>query len=169
MMTKFSFAGDHSVGARLTKDECYAKAINHLKIYVPDIEEYELTMAHNQGASLGYLFRFFRMVNGIKTSESIDVRVDYSGEVYNHSLYSIGVMKNIDISEIKIDDVNNAISGKLNTLYRKNGVVTYSAKDIMLSKLANGKYIFEYQLNVNVEKEGKVYSDFCEVIVEINQ
>ena len=169
MMTKFFFAGDHSVGARLTKDECYAKAINHLKIYVPDIEEYELTMAHNQGASLGYLFRFFRMVNGIKTSESIDVRVDYSGEVYNHSLYSIGVMKNIDISEIKIDDVNNAISGKLNTLYRKNSAVTYSAKDVMLSKLANGKYIFEYQLNVNVEKEGKVYSDFCEVIVEINQ
>ena len=169
MMTKFYFAGDHSVGARLTKDECYAKAIEHLKVYVPDIEEYELTMAHNQGASLGYLFRFFRMVNGIKTSESIDVRVDYSGEVYDHSLYSIGVMKDADISEIKTEDINKAIADKLNVLYQKNDNVSHTVDDVMLSKLANGKYIFEYKFNVSVENNGKTLSDVCELIVEINK
>jgi len=136
---------------------------------VPDIEEYELTMAHNQGASLGYLFRFFRMVNGIKTSESIDVRVDYSGEVYDHSLYSIGVMKDADISEIKTEDINKAIADKLNVLYQKNDNVSHTVDDVMLSKLANGKYIFEYKFNVSVENNGKTLSDVCELIVEINK
>lgn len=169
VMTNFFFTGDHSTGKKLTKDECYKIAIEHLRLYVPDIEEYELTMAHEQGASLGYLFRFFRMFNGMKTSESIDIRVDYSGEVYNHSLYSIGVMKDLDMSAIKADDVNKAITAKLNTMYRANGNLSYTVEDVMLSKIANGKYLFEYRVNVNVEKEGKTYTNFCELIVEINQ
>jgi hypothetical protein len=168
VMVKFSFTGDHSTGKKLTKDECYDIAIEHLKKYVPNIEEYELTMAHNQGGKLGYLFRFFRMFNGMKTSESIDVRVDHSGEVYNHSLYSIGIMKDLDMSAINMDDVNKVISDKLSTMYKEYETDSFSPKNIMLAKLADGNYIFVYKLGVNVIKDGKSYTDYCEFVVEIN-
>jgi hypothetical protein len=125
-------------------------------------------MAHNQGGKLGYLFRFFRMFNGMKTSESIDVRVDHSGEVYNHSLYSIGVMKDLDMSAINMDDVNKVISDKLSTMYKEYETDSFSPKNIMLAKLADGNYIFVYKLDVNVIKDGKSYTDYCEFVVEIN-
>ena len=169
VMVQFFFRNEPPyVYEKLTKNECYDIAIEHLKLYVPDIEEYELTMAHEQGASLGYLYRFFRMINGIKTSESIDIRVDYSGEVYNHSLYGIGIMKDVDISSIDNDVLNTAISDKLSTMYKEYETDSFSPKNIMLAKLADGNYVFVYKLYVNVIKDGKSYTDYCEFVVEIN-
>ena len=169
--TKFFFAINRTnTEKKLTSDECYPKVIEHLKEYVEDIESYTLVNVHNQGGTTGYLFQFYRMIDGIKTSECIDVRVDYNGKVYNHSLYSIGEMKNVDISAIKTADIEAAISDKLNATYRGYDKIEHLTKDIMFSRLANGKYAFVCRVSIDATntEENSSYYNLAKILVEVN-
>lgn len=155
-------------GKKLSEEECYAKAIKHLKNYVVDIEEYELKDVYNTGGKLGYLFRMYRMIDGVKTSDCIDIRVKETGEVYSHALYSIGTMKNIDISSVNLANINKSITEKVNALYNNHRNVTTTQEDLMLSKLADGTYIFECRMGVEVKTEDGEYKDLCKFIVELD-
>ena len=155
-----------------TRDECYAKAIEHLKTYVDDIENYELCEEYHRGGNLGYLFRLYRMIDGMKTFDCIDIRVRENGEVYNHSLYSIGQMKNVTLEKMKINisDINKAVSDKIKAIYEKYNFVDYSIKGVMISRNAEGKYILVYDCLVDIANANtaEIYTNRTKIIVEIN-
>ena len=159
-------------GTKWTRDECYAKAIEHLKTYVDDIENYELCEEYHRGGNLGYLFRLYRMIDGMKTFDCIDIRVRENGEVYNHSLYSVGQMKNVTLEEIKIDisDINKAVSYKITDVYKNYNFVDYSVKEVMISRNAEGKYILAYDCSANIANDNsrEIYTNVVKIIVEIN-
>ena len=159
--------GTLSIGKKLTREECYTNAIKYLKAFVDDIEDYTLTDTFDQGTSLGYLFRLYRIVNGIKTSDCIDIRVNHQGEVCRYSLYSIGEMKNIDISTIDIKNMDAAISNKINTLYKNYRNINFSTENTMFARLANGKYAFIYDVSVSGTNEGKAFTNFDKIVVEV--
>ena len=169
--TRFYIADESlSTEKKFTRDECYKKAIAHLKEYVDNIEDYDLMEEYEYGGRIGYLFKFFRTVNGIKTSECIDIRVNYMGIVFGHTLYGIGEMKNVDISKLNISDINTAVMNRMDTIYRDNTTVTKNIDSIMLSKLTDGSYVLEYRVSAKVTdtKTEKTYSDLRKFVVEID-
>jgi hypothetical protein len=169
--TRFYIADEAlSEEKKFTRDECYEKAIDHIKVYVDDIEEYTLMEEYEYGGRIGYLFKFFRTVNGIKTSECIDIRVNYMGIVFGHTLYGIGEMKNVDISKLNISDINTAVMKRMDMIYKDNINVEKNIDNIMLSKLAEGSYVLEYRVSSELTdtKTEKKYSDLRKFVVEID-
>ena len=169
--TRFYIADEAlSTEKKFTRNECYEKAIAHIKEYVDDIEAYDLTEEYEYGGRIGYLFKFFRTVNGVKTSEHIDIRVNYMGIVFSHTLYGIGEMKDIDISKLNIPNISTAVTNRMDTIYRDNTTVTKNIDSIMLSKLADGSYVLEYRVSSEVTdtKTKKTYSDLRKFVVEID-
>jgi hypothetical protein len=152
---------------KLTRDECYAKAIECLKLCVDDIENYTLIDTFDQGEILGYLFRFYRMVNGIKTSDCINIRVTHQGEIGRYSLYSIGEMKNVDISAINMENIDTAISDKIDELYKNCQYKKHSIENMMFARLANGKYAFVCDVYVKGSHEGKAFANLDKIVVEV--
>ena len=159
--------GERMSGKEITRDEAYAKAIAHLKTYVPDIENYEL-VNENRGGNV-YDFIWQRTVNGIKTTDAASVTMTKTGEIFTHVLQSAGSFENADISDIDQHKMEKALSDKINYMYEKYNGITYNAENIMLIRLANGKYAFEYRVNIEMRNEtNDIKKDYGQFIIEVN-
>ena len=164
----FYIGGDLGGGEELTRDECYAKGIEHLKTYVENIEEYELMSESKSYAHKGYYFYLYRVVGGIKTSDYISIGVTNTGEVFSHSLYSIGSMKDVDVSGIDVEKVNSAVEDKVRSIYKNYENITTNTKNITLSKRSDGTYVFEYYVSVETDKNDDASSGLSRFVVEID-
>lgn len=154
-------------GKEITRDEAYAKAIAHLKTYVPDIENYEL-VNENSGGNV-YDFIWQRTVNGIKTTDAASVTMTKTGEIFAHVLQSVGAFENADMSFVNKQKMEKALSDKINSMYTKYNGITYNSENIMLIRLANGKYAFEYRVNIEMRNEtNDLKKDYGQFIIEVN-
>jgi hypothetical protein len=77
-------------------------------------------------------------------------------------------MKNIDISTIDIKNMDAAISNKINTLYKNYRNINFSTENTMFARLANGKYAFIYDVSVSGTNEGKAFTNFDKIVVEVD-
>jgi hypothetical protein len=157
------------IDKKLTRDECYVKALEHMKLYISDIENYEFIREEKRVEGFGYNFVFGRIVNGFNTSETVSVSIRENGDIYSHVLHSINSMKNIDISKIGTNKIYDAVGEKIKNIYSKFSDIKYTVDTVTLSKRADGKYILEYRVNVSVTDidKGNEYADYCLIIVEI--
>ena len=161
---RFFIGGEKVIGEELTRDECYTKALEHLKTYVDDIEKYEFVGEEKRVSGFGYSFDWNRVINGFKTADCVSVAVREDGVVYAHVFQSIGSMKDVDASGIDTQKMNAAVADKVKAIYAKYPDIQHNNKDIILTKLANGEYIFEYR--ISVENKDKNFRDFIKFIVE---
>ena len=135
--TKFNNLGN--IGEpeeKLSKEECVARAIEYLGGFIDDVEDYELMTAYNNGSTLGYLFGFNRIIDGIKTRDSLYIQINHEGEVIGYSIYGYDDMKNIDLSDIKLADIENAIYEKVNAKYSRYDDIKCVADRMEFSRLA---------------------------------
>jgi hypothetical protein len=154
-------------GTTISRNEAYAKAIAHLKAYVPDIEKYELVNESSSGSVYDFIWQ--RTVNGIKTTDAASVTIRKTGEIFAHVVQSAGSFENTDISDVDKQKMEKALTDKINNVYAKYNEITYNAENIMLIRFANGKYAFEYRVNIEVRNDAnKLMKDYGRFIIEIN-
>ena len=138
-----------NTGKILTHDECYVIAAELLKEY--NMENYTLKYSRYMDWRNGYYFEFRRTLDGIMTSEYVSVGIRDNGEVFSYTYHSKGAMDNLDVSAINMDAINIAIDEKVSSIYKNNDVLLCKEKSVILTKLADGSYIFDCE----VEVEGK--------------
>ena len=165
---RFFIGGEKVIGEELTRDECYAKGIEHLKMYVDDIEEYEFVGEEKRVSGLGYSFKWNRVINGFKTSEGLSVSVREDGVVYAHVLRSIGSMKDVDVSEIDVEKINNAVSDRVDNIYKNHETGAKNTEMMTLSRRADGSYAFVYSIAVEVYGNKGVHKELNKFVVEID-
>ena len=158
---RFDF-GENTDDVKLTEKELYEIAYKHLMNdgYVEDPENYAISFVANQG-SLGYAFEFSRFINGIQTSERIDILLKNNGEFYCYMGHQVGEMKNVDVSHIDMDKFYDAVDAKFKTIYG-NDYVGFEREGGIYTRLRNGSYVFRYDPCVNVKnKNGEIIDDKC--------
>jgi hypothetical protein len=162
-----TISGKRASGEEITRNEAYAKAIAHLKPYVPNIEDYELVNESANGSVYDFIWQ--RKINGIKTTDAVSVTMTKTGEIFAHVLQSVGSFENENISTIDKQKVEKALYEKINSMYTKYNGITFNAENIMLIRLANGKYAFEYRVNIEMRNEANnIRKDYAEFIIEVN-
>ena len=168
-ITKSSLTSDIT----LTRDECFAKVNEYLKLYINDIESYELTGEYDRGEKSGYLFYFNRVINGIKTSDIATIMIRYSGEIYGHSFMfntTTDTEENANITNVDIAKMNEAVNAKIKTSYKKYSGVKHTINNAVLTRKADGKYIMVYTVDIEAlnSETQKNYFDRRLVIVEFD-
>ena len=156
--------------AKLTRDELYEIAYKNLMEgeYTDDPENYVLSNEADNGL-LGYTFKFSRFVDGIETAECACITIKHSGEFYFYLGYHIDEMKHIDVSDIDMDKLYNAIESKLKNIY-KDAYVGFKKSGAVYTKLTNGKFIFDCTICVDVKStDGRIVKDYCYFVVMIDK
>ena len=155
---------------KLSGEECALKAVEYFGGFIDDIEDYELTLIHETGASAGYLISFHRMIDGIQTRDSLYIQINYRGDVIGYSLYGFSDMKNIDLSGIKLTDIENAISAKVNAEYSGYDNIECSVKKMKFSRIANGKYAFVCEVSIEAFDPDRniPYRNYVRMLVEVD-
>jgi len=161
---------DEKIENKFTRDECFDIAIEHLSQYVDDIENYELKYEYERMGGFGYFFMLYRTVNGIMTSDRITVGVRENGEIYAHTLHSIGTMKNADVSELSMKGAETALSEKINLVYKNTFDISYTVDSAVLSKLKNGSYVLDYTAIIKASniKGGNKITEAYQFIVAVD-
>jgi hypothetical protein len=109
----------------------------------------------------GYWFKFSRFVGGIETTEYITISLRNNGDFYGFKGYRIGEMKNIDVSEVDMSKLYDTIEAKIKTIYG-DAYVSFEKNGVLLKKLTNGDYVFEYSKNAIVKNQkGEIVGDRC--------
>ena len=162
--------GEMDTTGNLTRDELYEIAYNIFRYggYTDDPENYTLSYEDNQGAG-GYCFRFCRFVNGIQTCEYVTIGLKNNGEFFWYMGNRIGEMKDVDVSRIDMEKFYNAVEVKLKKIYG-DAYVDFDRNGAVLTKMADGSYIFDYKLNVDVtdNKTGDAVQDTCYLAITID-
>ncbi len=160
-------SGKRASGEEITRNEAYAKAIAYLKAYVPDIENYELVNENSNGSVYDFIWQ--RKINGIKTTDAASVTMAKTGEIFTHVLQSTGSFENENAVAIDKQKIEKALSDKIDSMYPKYNGITYNAENIMLIRFANGKYAFEYRVNIEMRNEAnEIKKDYAQFIIEMN-
>ena len=163
----FYVAGEKSLGRELSQDECYEKAFAYAKKYIDDIDNYQSIANNKRGPGRGYNFIWQRVVNGIGTSDVFSIAIKENGEIYDYVLQSIGSFKNTDISRVNTQEIENAVERKIINTYSGCSNITHSTTRVTLTRLANGKYAFVYNVSVSGTNEGKAFTNFDKIVVEV--
>ncbi len=153
-----------------TKDESYNIAIDFLNGKVNNIADYTLEFSREVEWRNGYLFQFRRTLNGIMTSEYISIGVRNNGEIYSFSLHAPGSMDNVDASGINKELLNKAIDDKINSIYKNNHQIIPTEKEIILTRLADGSYIFDCEITIEgkATEKDQLSEDVCYLTVTID-
>jgi hypothetical protein len=155
----------------LTRDECFEIVLEHFNSYgyVDDPENYTFTEDHYFGnKQMGYWFVFTRVIDGIKTCDDIKIFISSYGEIYAYHALMLGTMKNVDISSLNFAELESAVEKKLKTIYSKYPDMTYIS-DVVLTRLADGSFAFEYDTTVSVTNEdGAECSEYCYFVIKID-
>jgi len=157
-----------NTGKIFTHDECYELAFKFLKQY--NIKDYKLKYSRYMEWRNGYYFEFHRTLNGIMTSEYVSIGIRDNGEIFTYTFHSKGAMDNLDVSAINMDTINEAIDAKVNYIYKNNVDLLCKERTVILTKLADGSYIFDCE--VKVEGKASEYlewdTDTCYLVVTID-
>jgi hypothetical protein len=159
------FVAEENIGTEITRDEAYAKAIAYLKEYVNDIENYTLMYEHSTAKY--YDFIWYHNINGTRTSKAISVTMTKAGVIYAHALQCVDSFDNIDVSNVKTQKIENAVETKVKNTYSNYSDIKYSKSNVTLARLANGKYAFIYDVSVSGTNEGKAFTNFDKIVVEV--
>lgn len=153
----------------LTRDECLAKVTEFLEKRIDDIENYELVAERRLTEKYGYHFRFARIIEGIQTSDTVFVQIRENGEIYAYKERSLGAFKGVDVSSIDMTALNKAVKAKLDGIYGEFDSYDYDTTEMILTKLADGSYVFDYQAEVNVKekKDSATVRDVCDFVIKI--
>ena len=163
----FYVAGEQSLGRELSQDECYEKAFAYAKKYIDDIDNYQLIANNKRAPGYGYKFVWQRIINGKGTSDVFSIAIKENGEIYDYVLQSIGSFKNTDISRVNNQEVENTLEKKVINTYSNYSDITFSTTRVTLTRLANGKYAFVYDVSVSGTNEGKAFTNFDKIVVEV--
>lgn len=159
-------------GEELTRDECFEIVREHFNSYgyIDDPENYTFTEEHYFGnKQMGYWFMFTRVIDGVKTCDDIKIFISSYGEIYAYHALMLGTMKNVDISNLNFAELESAVEKKLKTIYSKYSNMTYNPDNIVLTRLADGSFAFEYDANVAVvNTDGVKYSEPCYFLIKID-
>ncbi|MBO5024488.1 MAG: hypothetical protein J6D11_09340 [Clostridia bacterium] len=165
---QYSFLGAYVLGTEGTEksyDECLEIAKKYLGKAVSDVENYAVTnyrYLEIPEYKAVYSFEFARFVNGVKTSDSAFVGVTVYGDVISHTYQNLGGMKDAPVpSEAEMAEIRANVYQKLEDIYggiKAEYDVEYSTKDVVLSRLEDGKYAIEYYMDAKVtpKAEGKL-------------
>ncbi len=165
---KYSFLGTYVLGAEGTEksyDECLEIAKKYLGKAVSDSEIYAVAdyrYLEIPEYKAVYSFEFARFVNGVKTSDSAFVGVTVYGDVISHTYQNLGGMKDAPVpSEAEMAEIRENVYQKLEDIYggiKSEYDVEYSTKDVVLSRLEDGKYAIEYYMDAKMtpKVEGKL-------------
>ena len=165
---QYSFLGTYVLGAEgmeKSYDECLEIAKKYLGKAVSDVENYTiedyryLTIPEYKAI---YSFEFARFVNGVKTSDGAVVGVTVYGDVISYTYQNLGGMKDAPVpSEAEMAEIRANVYHKLEDIYggiKSEYDVEYSTKDVVLSRLEDGKYAIEYYMDAKMtpKAEGKL-------------
>lgn len=172
MVTSFynAYAYDRLLENVFREKECYAIAKDFIKTIIDDFDEFELVESAEATWGKAYNFTFCRVLDGIETSEKINVGITGEGDIYSYMIVSYGSMDNVDVSAIKMEDIDKVISDKVAMIYKKNPDVTYVAKILSLIRLKDGTFYIDCDLKMQGvnSKTGKVCYESCYIAVTID-
>lgn len=154
---------------KLTREECLTRAYEYLGNYVNDPENYEVIWEKYRDTENGYWFELVRIIDGVQTSDKANISVRENGEVYRHLFTSLGEFKDVDVSSIDMTALNKAVKAKLDGIYGEFDSYDYDNTEMILTKLADGSYVFDYQAEVNVKetKDSATVRDVCDFVIKI--
>lgn len=114
-LTSYFWGTSNSKKHIINEDECIKIAKNFLSNMV-DITEYEINIVENKEKEL-YSVKFKKIINGFETADCATVNINYDGSMYSYSSFMLGKIPNdINISDVDIDKVNNAVKNRLNSI-----------------------------------------------------
>lgn len=166
----FKTTGDINNSIELSRDQLYAIAYENFMNggYTDDPKNYTLSAEHNQGTG-GYWFKFSRFVDGIQTCEYVMICIRKNGDFYWFNGNRIGEMKDVDVSELDMDKFYSAVETKLKKIYG-DAYVGFDKEGAVFTKLADGSYVFDYGVDVNVTNDkGEGVLDRCYLTVAIGK
>ena len=152
---------DETEGETLTRDELYAIAYENFMNggYTDDPENYTFKMEYDQGAG-GYSFKFSRFVDDIETCEYVVLSFRKDGKFFGYIGNRIGEMRDVDIPEIDMDKFYSAVEAKLKAIYA-DAYISFDKKGAVYTKLTDGSYVFDYQVEVTVHGPAGIMHDGC--------
>jgi len=163
-------------GEEKTKEECLEIAKNHLSKFSKHCNDYQLvkeSTAHVPG-STGYLFKLTRMIDGVKTSDSVSIIVTVHGKIYSHQFTGLDQMINAKLpTENEMSTINKMTSDKINDIYdnvKDKYEISFDIEDVVFCKLKDGKEALYYTFEVNLkvtEDADKNFSEKTNLIVII--
>ena len=145
--------------SELTEKDCLDVAKTYLSKYVTS-NEYEVVNVRYMEIpeyKAIYDIEFVRVIDGVKTSDKAYIGVTVFGDVISHLFVSLGEMADATLptdEEMKIIEAN--VDKKLETIYENVSAdydVSYEIADKVLVKLSDGRYAFEYYVNVDLKTE----------------
>ena len=157
-------------GKTLTRDELYEIAYKNFMNggYTDDPENYMFKMEYDQGAG-GYSFKFSRFIDGIETCDYVVLCFRKDGKFSWFIGNRVGEMKDVDVSEINMDKLYEAVEAKLNAIYA-DAYIGFDKKGAVLTKLTDGSYVFDYGVATNVKNDsGKTVVDTCYLTIRMEK
>ena len=152
ILASYFWGKSSSKEEKLTQDDCVRIAKTFVGSIV-DIKRYDVSVEEDKDRE-GYKVTFTKYINGLKTTDSATVFVQYNGELYSYSSYMLGKV-NVDaavVDDLDINGVVDSINKKLDQIY-KDTKNTYSRVDFK-----------EFELLLTVLKDGST-GLVCSVVV----
>jgi hypothetical protein len=153
----------------LTRDECFDIARKYFDKF-EDASQYTLVneryddIPEWKGA---YLFEFRRVIDGIQTCDCAFVRVTVFGDVIGHTFISLGEMEGATLpSESDIKLIEENVDKKLQNIYSNvtdKYSVSYEIPDPLFIRMADGRYAFEYFVEVDLTPKDDTEHTISEV------
>lgn len=142
--------------SELSRDECLEIAWNYLAKYI-DTKDYELVDEKYRDIpeyKAIYDFEFRRVIDGIQTSDCAYIEVTVFGDVVDHMFISLGEMADAELpSDEDMQTIRTKVEEKLKTIYGNVSdkyTVSYEIPDPVFVRLSDGKYAFEYDIDVSL-------------------
>jgi len=166
MLTSYFWGTPSQKKTPLTMDACLQIAKDFVGEIV-DIDSYRISI-EDEKAKERYVVSFEKYVNGIKTTDSASVTVQYDGTLYSYSSFMLGrVSDGVAVSESDIKSAASSIIKKLNLIYvdakKQYSRVEYGAYSYTLSVLKDGSTALIWYVNVDCVNE---YADYDQILSE---
>lgn len=140
----------------LTRDECMEIAKKYFDGFI-DSSEYEVTYERYMYVPEWkgvYTFHFSRIIDGIETYDYAIIGITVFGDVIDHSFLSLGEMKNAKLpSQDEMKMIVENVKKKLQDIYSNveyKYLVNYQIHEPVFMRLADGRYAFEYFVEVGL-------------------
>ncbi len=153
-------AASSKIEKQLTQNECIEAAKKYANQFT-DISQYEMTV-EDQKERQRYIINFRKYINGIKTTDSLRIVIQYDGTVFSYSAFMLGrVNADNTLKEIDAKGATASALQKLDELYKgtesKYSRVEYNDPDVMLTVLKDGSTALIYIVDVDCVKTVDIY------------
>ena len=134
-----------------SRDECLIIAKDFVASLIDDPGEYELCdekFLEIQELKGMHRFLFVRMIDGVRTADSIAVEVTVYGTVMSYYAELFGEMRDASLpDQEKMTAIQADVDKKLDAIYepiKDDYSVTFELDDMVFERLADGRYALEY-------------------------